>query len=83
MTMKTMFPNEIMQDPDNTSIEKVIVKLIDDALKEKMIELAAEDIKIIAKDLMPNLDLMVSKKVKEHLYEIGLFMVDKFGDTGE
>lgn len=82
MTIKTMFPNEIMQD-NSSSIEKVIVKLIDDALKEKMIELAAEDIKVIAKDLMPNLDLMISKKVKEHLYEIGLFMTHKFGDTGE
>ena len=83
MTKKTtMFPNEIIEE-EESMIEKEMVNLIDKALKERLIELSLDDIKIIARELMPDLDEMISVKVKRHLSEIGNFMVDKYGDIGD
>lgn len=71
-----IFPNNI---EDNTSsLEREMVRLIDQALRERLIELSLEDIKLIAKELMPDIDQMIANKVKSHFYEIGNFMVEKF-----
>jgi hypothetical protein len=82
MTKKTMFPNEIMEEDEKSLIERELVKLIDKTIQERLIELGIDDIKIIARELMPDIDAMIAKKVKKHFYEIGLFIVDKF-DIGE
>lgn len=77
-----------MQDEtieEESLLEKEIVKLIDSALKERLIELGMDDIKVIAKELLPDFDRMISNRVKTHFYEIGSFLVGKFGgmDEGE
>lgn len=68
------------RDEEPSLLEQEIVKLIDKALKERLIDLAIDDIRIIAKELMPDLDRMISSRVKTHFYEIGSFLVGKFGD---
>jgi hypothetical protein len=66
-----------------SALEAEIVRLIDQALKERLIELGLEDIKVIAKEIMPDIDKIISDKVKNHFYEIGLLLVKKFGDMGD
>lgn len=67
----------------SSMLEQEIVKLIDNALRERLIELAIDDIKLIARELMPDLDKMIAERVKTHFYEIGSFLVRKFGDMEE
>jgi len=74
----TVFPMEI--EGEESMLEQEIVKLIDKALKERLIELGLEDLQVIAKNVMPDLDRIISNRVKEHFYEIGSFLVQKFGD---
>ena len=81
-----MVPRKVMEkieEEKKSALEKEIIRLIDQALKERLIELGIEDIKIIAKEIMPDIDRMISDKVKNHFYEIGLLLVGKFGDMGE
>ena len=65
-----------------SALENEIIRVVEKALNERLVDLAVDDIKLIAKEIMPDLDAMVSRKVKQHLHEIGLFMVHKF-DIGE
>jgi hypothetical protein len=82
--MDKLFQKEITNNDDEVSLlEKEVVKLIDKALRERLIELAIDDIKIIAKELMPDLDRMIANRIKTHFYEIGSFLVKKFGDIEE
>lgn len=74
---------KLSHESDDLSLESAIIKLIDKALKERLIELASDDVKFIAKELMPDIDKIVAKKVKQHFYEIGLFIAEKFNDIGE
>lgn len=59
-------------------LEQEIVKIVDDAIRNSKIELTAEDVKIIAQEVMPDLDRLIATKVSQHFYEIGKFLVDKF-----
>jgi hypothetical protein len=70
-------------DGEESLLEREVIRLIDKALKDRLIELASDDIKIIAKELMPDLDRIIAKKVKEHFYEIGSYITKKFSDMGE
>jgi len=82
--MKDKIPIFIDDMTDEQSmLEQEIVKLIDKALKERLIDLAIDDVRIIAKELMPDLDRMIASRVKTHFYEIGTFLVTKFGDMEE
>jgi hypothetical protein len=87
MTEKTkLFPMKIEESDlteESSMLEKEIVKLIDQALRERLIELAIDDIRLIAKELMPDFDRMISERVKTHFYEIGSFLVGKYGDMEE
>ena len=60
------------------ALEKEVIRIIQEVSHTNILGLAADDIKIIAKELMPDLDEMVAKKVKTHFYEMGLFLVEKF-----
>lgn len=80
-TIKIFFDDE--DDASPQLLEHAIVKLIDKALRERLIELAIDDIKLIAKELMPDFDRMIAEKVKSHFYEIGSFLVGKYGDMEE
>lgn len=71
--------NDVLQD-EKSMLEEEIIKIIDKALKERLVELAIDDIRLIARELMPDLDMIIANKVKEHFYQIGNFLVEKFGD---
>ena len=78
-----LFPDEISEDDDKSLLEDEIVKLIEKALRERLIDLAIDDVKIRAHELMPDLDRMIASRVKTHFYEIGSFLMNKFGDIEE
>jgi hypothetical protein len=84
-----IFPADIASEENGKEVaemsllEAEIVRLIDNALKERLIELSFDDIRLIAKELMPDMDQLIANKVKEHFYQIGNFLVEKFGDVGE
>jgi hypothetical protein len=66
------------KDQESSVLEKEIVRIVDETLKNRMIELASSDIKVIAKQIMPNLDKMIAKHMKNHFYEFGLYLQKKF-----
>jgi transcriptional regulator NrdR family protein len=87
MKHRYTFPNKIedsddsiikIEENNNSILELEIIRLIDKALKERLIELSSEDIKVIARELMPDLDEIISRKVKQHFYELGVYMAEKF-----
>lgn len=59
-------------------LEQEIVRIVDRAIRNSKVELAAEDIQVIAQDIMPDLDKMISEKVKLHFLAIGQHIVEKF-----
>jgi len=86
MKHRYTFPNKIEDSDDSivkieeseSLLEIEIIRIIDKALKERLIEISSKDIKIIAKELMPDIDEIVSRKVKQHFYEIGVYIAEKF-----
>ena len=47
-------------------------------MKDSQIELTAEDVKIIAREIMPDLDKLIADKVRLHFLAIGQFLIEKF-----
>jgi len=87
MKHRYTFPNQIEDSDDSivkieetmpSPLEREIIRLVDKALKERLIEISSEDIKIIARELMPDLDMIISRKVKQHFHELGVYMTEKF-----
>ncbi len=60
-------------------LEVEIVRIVDRAIRDSKIQLAADDVKIIAQEVMPDIDRLIATKVSQHFYEVGRFLVDKFG----
>lgn len=59
-------------------LEDHIKIIVERVIQEREINLAVEDVKIIVKEMMPDLDKMISRKVKEHFYLMGLFLMETF-----
>lgn len=59
-------------------LEQEIIRIVEKVTRDNLLGLAADDVKIIAKELMPDFDRMISKKIKDHLYEIGEFLMERF-----
>jgi hypothetical protein len=59
-------------------LEKEIVRIVDKAMKDSHVQLAAEDVRVIAQDIMPGLDQLIAEKVKIHFLAIGQFLIEKF-----
>lgn len=59
-------------------LEQEIVRIVDKAIKNSQIQLAADDVKIIAHEVMPDIDQLIANKISQHFYEIGQFIIDKF-----
>ena len=64
-----------------SEFEKSIKILINDIVKSTELQIEKDDIKEIAQKILPDLDELVSKKVKQHFNEIGKFLVKKFDPT--
>ena len=59
-------------------LEKEIVRIVDKAIKDSKIQLAADDVRLIAQEIMPDIDRMIANKVSQHFCELGAFLVEKF-----
>lgn len=59
-------------------LEKEIERIVENAIRNSQIALAADDIRIIAHEVMPDIDRLIANKVSQHFYEIGKFISDKF-----
>jgi len=59
-------------------LEKEIVRIVENAIKNSQIQLAVDDIKIIAHEVMPDIDSLIANKISQHFCEIGQFLTDKF-----
>jgi hypothetical protein len=69
---------ENQKTDENSVLEKEIVRIVDSAFKERLIPLAADDIKIIVNEMMPDIDRIISKRIKYHFYELGLHIAETF-----
>jgi len=59
------------------ALEKQATEFIEKIVKKKKMELTKKDIKAIAAEVIPDLDELISRKVKEHL----LFLADSINKT--
>ncbi len=66
-----------LMDPPSL-LEKEIARIVDNAIRNSKIQLAADDIRIIAREVMPDIDRMIANKVSQHFYEMGQFLTNKF-----
>jgi len=57
-------------------LEKEITRIVDKAIKDSKIELSVDDIKIIAHEIMPDLDRIIAQKIKSHFLAIGQFIIE-------
>jgi len=74
---------ETVSDMRSGILESEIIKIIEKVTRDNLLGLAADDVKIIARELMPDFDKMISRKIKEHLYEIGEFLMERFNTEGD
>ena len=59
-------------------LEDHIKTIIEQVIQERELNLAAEDVKVIVKEIMPDLDKLISDKVKTHFYAVGLLLMENF-----
>jgi len=59
-------------------IEDNIKKIVEKVIEERELNLAAEDVKVIVKEIMPDIDKMISRKVKQHFHAMGLMLMENF-----
>ncbi len=59
-------------------LEQEIVRIVEKAIRDSKIQLAVDDIKIVAREIMPDIDRLIANKISQHFYEIGQFLTDKF-----
>jgi len=59
-------------------LEKEIIRIVDKAILNSKIQLAADDVRIIAREVMPDLDRLIANKMSEHFFQLGKFLTDKF-----
>ncbi len=61
-----------------SSVEQEIVRIVEKTIKDSQIQLAVDDIKIIAHEVMPDIDRLIANKIAQHFCEIGQLLTDKF-----
>ena len=59
-------------------LEQEIEKIVERVIKDSSIQLAIDDIKLIAHEVMPDIDMLIANKVSQHFVEIGEFIANKF-----
>jgi hypothetical protein len=64
--------------PSSSPIEAEIIRMVNNIFKVKDLELHETEVKQIVRELLPDIDALIARKVKQHFYEIGSFLVEKF-----
>jgi len=65
--------NEIPLD-----LEDYIKIIVEKVIEQRELNLAVDDIKLIVKELMPDLDKLIAEKVKQHFHAMGLMLMENF-----
>jgi hypothetical protein len=65
-------------EENKSSLEKEIEKTILNILENQKTNLGKEDIKEIMKEIIPTLDNLISKQIKNHLVFISKIILEKF-----
>jgi len=73
-----MAKTQIKKVSEIRPLEDHIKAIIEKVIQERDLNLAAEDVKVIVKEIMPDLDRMISRKVKQHFHSIGLMLMENF-----
>lgn len=74
MIKNKISPLKVSKSP----LEQEILSVVEPVLKESQLQLTKKDIQNIVQTLIPDLDEMISNKVKNHFVEIGEFLLKKF-----
>lgn len=61
-----------------TSLESELMRLIDKVLKDRESAISIIEVKQIVRELIPDIDRIIANKMKQHFYELGSFLVEKF-----
>jgi DNA polymerase III delta prime subunit len=67
-----------MPKNNDDPFRQAIRNIVKDILREEELELTKEDVEKIIQESMPDFDRMISDKIKQHLYELGDFLIKKF-----
>ena len=59
-------------------LESIIVGIVNDAVRKSQVELTKAEIKSIVYELLPNIDELISEKIKQHFLGIGEYIISKF-----
>lgn len=73
-----MAKQKIRKANEMVPLEDHIKAIVEKVIQEREINLAVEDVQVIVKEMMPDLDRIISKKVKQHFYSMGLFLMETF-----
>lgn len=57
--------------------------VIEDLIEQKLDKLTKDDIKELVREVMPDIDAIIANKIKEHFYQVGNFLAEKFKEPGE
>lgn len=63
---------------NETAVETYLRSLVSDELKKLEVNLKEAEAKQIIQAIMPEIDILVSKRVKEHFIELANFINEKF-----
>jgi|ADurb_Leu_01_Slu_FD_contig_121_48137_length_28528_multi_2_in_0_out_0_4 2-keto-4-pentenoate hydratase len=58
-------------------LEEEIIELVKETLKKENREITKAELKQLIKEVMPNIEAMIAKNVKQHLRTIAVDLLDK------
>lgn len=62
----------------HSPLESELMRLIDKVLKDRESSISDSEVRQIVHELLPDIDRLIANKMKQHFYEIGNFLVEKF-----
>lgn len=71
------------KNPKKEDNEYSIEARIEQLIENKLTKLTKSDVKAFVSEIMPDIDQMIANKIKEHFYQIGNFLAEKFKGPGE
>lgn len=78
MSKKKKTTHEHLTVSGKSPLELEVLRIVKGALKDRDTEISADEIKYIVQQLLPDIDALIAKKVKQHFYELGIFLTEKF-----
>jgi hypothetical protein len=63
--------------------QKALEEMVKDIIRKNQANITREDAKIIIQELLPDLDALISKKIKEHFVALAYAIQSKFNSEEE